>query len=262
MFKNTFLLIFLSILLTACSIRPPASSTIQPAMSKTPALIGTASSLPSSSPIKPSLTPTSVISTSTTYEVDELARILYASDPQLPQYDPQSTDYQKFSAALAELSAMGPNAIEAASAIAKAISYPRPEAKNAAQTLISLGPEITATTLSLLLDNLHSPLAKSRLYSLIAIGSVGENASCAVGSVGPLLMDPDPEVRFASASALQKITGKHLLPDNFQDVPDPLAADSFTADIPEGTYTQSARNWWTEEGTKINWHPSYGLCDA
>ncbi len=193
--------------------------------------------------------------------VDHLIDILYVSDPALPQYDPQSAAYAQFADALEQLSAMGPRAVDAASHIAHAISFPRPEAILAARTLIAFGPDITATTIPILMDNLHDARPQSRLYSLIVLSTVTEKASCALGDVGPLLWDADAEVRFASAFALQKISGKDFLPNDIQVNPDPLSANGMLADTPEGKLVDPARRWWTAEGSQVNWHPVYGICD-
>ncbi len=48
----------------------------------------------------------------------------------------------------------GRGAVDAASYMAHAISFPRPDSYLAAQALTELGPEITATTIGILLDNL------------------------------------------------------------------------------------------------------------
>jgi hypothetical protein len=93
---------------------------------------------------------------SPTQSVDRLVRIIEASDPDLPTYDPNSRLSAEFSAALQQLATMGPHAIDAAATLAAAIAYPRPDAYLAAQTLIALGPEIAATTLPVLIRNLRS----------------------------------------------------------------------------------------------------------
>jgi len=97
--------------------------------------------------------------------------------------------------------------------IALAISFPREDSYLAAQTLISLGPDITATTLPILIDNLHRQRPAPRLYSAFVLGMVGKAASCSVGDIGPLLWDADPSVHSAIAYALARITGEDLFPD-------------------------------------------------
>lgn len=196
-----------------------------------------------------------------TQSVEDLRMIIYSSDPANPQYDPRSGQYAEFADTMKQLSAMGPNAIDAAGDIAHAISFPRQDSNLAAQTLISLGPDITATTLDLLIDNLHSQRSETRMNTAIVIGTIGKNASCAVGDIGPLLWDIDPKVRFTAAYALEGITGKDLLPNDAKVRPDPLSAQSILADTPEGKIVGNARNWWNTEGSKVNWHPSYDICD-
>ena len=144
-------------------------------------------------------------------EIDQLISILYASDPSLPGYDPQSVAYSQFPLALEKLSEFGPDAIDAASHLAHAITYPRPEAAQAAVTLISLGPEITATTIPVLIDNLSNPSPQGRISSLIVLASMQKTASCSASKIGPLLWDPDPMVRSAAAYALGNVTGNNLI---------------------------------------------------
>jgi HEAT repeat protein len=179
----------------------------------------------------------------------------------LPQYNPQSTPYAEFGDALRQLSAMGPKAIDAASHIALAISFPRQDSFLAAQALISFGPDITATTLPDLIGNLKSQRPETRLYSAIVLGTIGEKASCAVGDIGPLLWDADPYVRYAAAFAIERITGKDLLPGEAKVTPDPLTAHSILPDTPDGKIVGYARTWWTAEGSKVKWHPTYDICD-
>ena len=178
-----------------------------------------------------------------------------------PNMIPSSTPYAEFPQVLQRLSMPGPDSAYAASHIAHAIAFPRLDSILAAQTLLILGPEIIATTLDILIDNLHSQKVDTRLYSILLIGAVGERASCAVGDIGPHLWDADPYVRFAAAAAIQSILGIDLLPGTGLAPPDLLSARYFIADIPEGTYVEKARTWWLVEGSWVNWHPSYGICD-
>lgn len=263
MSKKILSLFLLSFLLAACAVQPiplTPTATISTSATKPPVLTATPQSTATSTVLSVIVTITKIPTVNSDH-VEDLIHILYASDPELPQYNPTSIPYEQFTDALEKLSAMGSKAIDAASHIARAISFPRQEANLAAKTLISLDPDITSTTIPVLMDNLHSPRPKSRLYSVIVLGTVREKASCAVGDIGPLLWDTDPEVRFASAFALEKITEKDLLPNNIVDHPDLLSADALLADTPEGKIVQDARTWWTEEGSKINWHPTYGICD-
>ena len=157
---------------------------------------------------------------------------------------------------------MGADSIEAASHLAVAIRFPRPDSYLAAQALLKLGPDITATTISVLIDNLHNQKPEARIYSVILLGSVGNRASCAVADVAPLLWDPDPFVRSSVALALEKITEQDLvLSENEIVIAPSFLANSISEDTPEGRLVGIARNWWNEQASKINWHPSYGICD-
>ncbi len=261
--KKILSLFLLPFLLTACAIQPvplPPTATLSTITTKPPLRTESLQSTATVT-VLPATATITMIPTVKSDNVEDLIQILYASDPESPQYNPQSITYAQFPDALEKLSAMRSKANDAASHVAKAISFPRQEAVLAAKTLISYGPDITTLAIPVLMDNLHSQNPKSRLYSVIVLGSVKEKASCAVGDIGPLLWDTDPEVRFASAVALEKMAGKDLLPNNIIDSPDPLSADALLADTPEGKFVQDARNWWSEEGSKINWHPTYGICD-
>jgi hypothetical protein len=215
-------------------------------------------------------TPTIEISKSSTAQklppevnkIDQLISILYASDPALPGYDPQSVAYSQFPLAIEKLSGLGPEAIDAAAHLAHAITYPRPEAAQAAATLISLGPEISATTLPILIDNLSNPSPQVRASSLMVLGSIQKTASCSASSIGPLLWDPDPIVRSAAAYALGSVTGYDLISMEVIFDIDLTISNGIPPDSPEGSITKSARDWWKKEGSKTRWNPTYGLCDA
>jgi hypothetical protein len=213
-------------------------------------------------PIPSSPLPPSPVPPSPPLSVDDLSAILWASDPGLPQYDPKSAAYAAFPQAVQQLAGMGPGAVDAADDLAVAIRYPRPNSYLAAQALLALGPDITSTLLPLLIDNLHHPKPDVRIYSVILIGIVGKNASCAVGNIGPLLWDPDPSVRTAAALALDKSLEKKLLDAQYEIAISPaFLAESVPADSPAGSIVGTAQKWWTEQGSRVNWHPSYGLCD-
>lgn len=266
MSKKMLYLSPLFLLLAACVARPTPLSTIAPTATMSTTAIKP--SLPTASPqptafgaLLPGVATITNLPKNNPESVDDLIQVLYTSDPDLPQYNPQSLSYAQFPDALEQLSVMGSKAIDAAAHIAHAISFPRQEANLAAKTLITLGPDITATTIPVLIDNLHSQRSNSRLYSVIVLGTVKEKASCAIGNIGPLLWDSDPKVRFASAFALENITGKDLFPSDIDVNPDPLSADAILSDNPEGKIVKQARDWWTEEGSKVNWHPTYGICD-
>ena len=117
-----------------------------------------------------------------------------------------SSAYAEYPNALNKLSTMGPNAIDSASILALAIIFPRNDSYLAAGTLIGLGPDISSTTLPTPLGDIRNQRSEVRMYSVIILGSIGNQASCAVGNIAPLLWDADPYVRSAAASALKSIT--------------------------------------------------------
>jgi hypothetical protein len=209
-----------------------------------------------SAPATPSVAPPSP-----TPSVEDLIALIAASDPQARAYDPHSTAYAKFPDALDQLAGMGAGAVDAASYLAHAISFPRQDSYLAAQALMALGPDITATTTGLLLDNLADQRVEVRFASLILLSTIGSRAACAVERIAPLLWDPDAHVRTAAAYALESLTGEDLILEMDRLPTDTLSADSIPADIPEGTAVGAARDWWSQKGSKVNWHPVYGICD-
>ncbi len=191
-----------------------------------------------------------------------LSEIIWASDPSLPNYDPDSPAFDEFPDAVNKISDMGVNAIDAADDLAVAIRYPRSDSYLAAQALLKLGPDITGTTIPILIDNLGNKKPTTRVYALILLASVGKRASCAVGNMAPLLWDSDPSVRSATAFALEKTTEQDLVESNQEALIAPtFLAESIFPDLPEGEVVEKARSWWSEQGSKVNWHPSYGICD-
>lgn len=236
--------IFILLILTACA---PISTTM-PAPTVSDIVLPTATKISNTQPA--------------TQSVDELIKIIYASDPALPQYDINSVAYAEFPDALKQLSSMGLGAIDAASHLGVAITFPRQDSYLAAQTLLALGPDITATTLPNLRDNLQSQKPEARMYSAILMGSIGKQASCAVGDLAPLLWDSDPRVRTAAAFALEKTTEQDLISNEYELAVTPsLLANSIMADTPEGKIVGTARAWWAQQGSKVNWHPRYDICD-
>jgi hypothetical protein len=197
-----------------------------------------------------------------TLSAEALSEIIWVSDPNLPQYNPNSSEFTKFPAVVKQISDMGADAIDAADDLAVAIRYPRQDSYLAAHALLKLGPDITATTIPLLIDNLDNERTKPRIYSLILLASVGNRASCAVGNIAPLLWDSDPSVRSATALSLERITEQDLVESDFEILITPsFLVTSIKPDNPEGKVVQTARVWWDEQGSKVNWHPSYGICD-
>jgi hypothetical protein len=262
MIKNLCYWIVLACFLAGCApITPtqtPVTATMTPAVK--PTLVPQASPTVVNTKAAPTVNPSRSPDLSA-LTVDELVEIIYASDPTLPQYDPVSKAYAEFENALKELSSRGPEAIDGASAMAYAIAYPRQDANLAAQALLSLGPEIGSTTLPILIGHLRDVRAEPRLYSLMVVSRLDEKAACAVGEIGPLLWDTDASVRFMAAYSIEKLTGKEVLPKEARVKPEPLTPDSILSDMPEGKLTGKARSWWTQEGSKTDWHSAYGMCD-
>ena len=152
--------------------------------------------------------------------------------------------------------------IDAADDLAVALRYPRSDSYLAAQALLVLGPDITATTIPLLNDNLRDDKSGTRIYPMILLASVGPRAACAVGNIAPLLWDPDPIARSATALALQRIIRQDLMENDGEiSITPSFTAGSLSPDTPEGSVVNKARSWWNAEGSQVNWHPSYGLCD-
>ena len=214
----------------------------------------------------PPILPTPTITPTPTLTIDGIRAIIYASNPESPQYDPKSTPYAEFPEAVKQLSTMS-NAIDAAGDLAGAINFPRQDSYLAAQALITLGTDITSTTIVTLFSNLDSsyhPNQKSEalIYSIILLSSTGSRASCAVGNIGPLLWHSDSKVRSAAAFALEKITEQDLIASQYEiEITPSFMANSMSADEPEGSITGTARQWWNEQGSKEKWHSSYGFCD-
>jgi len=193
--------------------------------------------------------------------VDSLIKIIEASDPASLQYDPASAAYAEFPDTLKQLAALNSSGNNAASMLAYAMGFPRQDSTLAAQELISLGPDWTATELPALIGYLRDPRPRIRMYSAIVLSITGTNGSCSLGNIGPLLWDPDPFVRTSAAVAIQGITGKELIADAYAITPDNLSLNPVSADLPEGKIAGTARTWWTEHGSRVNWHPAYDLCD-
>ncbi len=193
--------------------------------------------------------------------IDNLIAILEVSDPTSSTYDPSSASYALFPQTLKQLAVVNASSNDAASMIAYAMGFPRPDSILAAEALISLGPEWAVTDLPALIEYLKNPRVELRLYSLIVLSITGHNGSCSLGQVGPLLRDPDPYVRTAAALAIQGITGQELVTKNYAITPENLSPSPVAADTPAGSITAAARTWWEAEGSKTPWHPTYDLCD-
>jgi len=194
--------------------------------------------------------------------VESMIEMMYVSDPTLPQYNPNAVAYSRFPEIVQQLGNMGMNGIDAASHLAFAIRFPRPDSYLAAQALLKMGAEITLTTVPVLVDNLHDPKPDTRIYSVILLASVGKPASCSIGEIAPLLWHSDPSVRSSAAIAIEKITEQDFVASEYEiEITQSFTSDMMFPDTPEGKIVEKARNWWNEQGSKINWHSTYGTCD-
>ena len=223
----------------------------------------TATVQPTPIPTKPPLPTATTTSIPLHYvdPVDGLIQIIEASDPVSPKYDPGSAAYAEFPDTLKQLAALNSSSNNAASMLAYAMGFPRQDSILAAQEIISLGPDWAATDLPTLINYLKNKRPEVRMYSAIVLSIIGDKGSCSLGNIGPVLWDADPYVRTSAALAIQGITGKELVAEPYTITPDHLSSSPVAADIPEGQITGAARTWWTESGSKVNWHPSYDLCD-
>jgi len=243
--KRFLLFIFMLSLLNACV---PGSNLVLPiAATSTEADIQTATPLAKK------------------WSVREIMDIILASHPQSDQYDPNSIVYAEFPEALKQLQEMRPNALKDedlnVSYLAAAIGYPRRDSVLVGDVLLAFPPEYVSTTMPILISYLSSSRGEVRKYALILLGYVGDRASCAVGNIGPILfLAKDPSVRSASAIALDNILKKGFVPANYR-ISSSFSINSIPNDDPEGSFTGKARAWWKEAGSKVNWHPSYDLCD-
>ncbi len=224
-----------------------------------PAVTPSLTSVPLSTKTSPP--PASYHTPSPAQVVDALINIIEASDPASTHYDPNSLAYTDFPLAVAELAKLNSETNNAASELAYAIGFPRPDSSLAATALISLGPAWAGTTLPILLDHLHNPSPRVRLYSLIVLTTIGPDGSCALRDIGPLLWDNDSLVRTAAALASQSLSGHTLVSKTYAIDPSHLSPTPVAPDAPDGVIVAAARTWWTDQGSKVNWRPSYGRCD-
>lgn len=246
-------LVVLILLLSACK---PVETITTPGV-PVPTEVSTPTAI---QPVTPPLPlPTSTKTVDET--VDELINIIEVSDPATPRYDPGSAAYARFPEALKKLAMLNSSSNNAASMLAYAMGFPRQDSILAAQTLISLGPDWAATDLPTLIGYLQYQRPAVRMYSAIVLSTIGDKASCSLGELGPHLWDADPYVRTSAALAIQGITGMQLVAAAYLITPDKLVPSPVEADTPDGKIVGTARVWWTESGSKVNWHPSYDLCD-
>jgi len=223
----------------------------------------TATMQPATLPINTSLPAATTTSIPQHYvdPVDGLIQIIETSDPVSSTYNPESMEYAEFPEAIKKLATLNSSSNNAASMLAYALGFPRQDSILAAQALISLGPDWATTDLPTFIEYLQYQRPEIRMYSAIILSTIGNKASCSLGDIGPLLWNADPYVRTSAALAIQGITGKKLVVEAYAITPDHLSSNPVVADIPEGTIVDAARTWWTESGSKVNWHPGYDLCD-
>lgn len=243
--KKSFLLISLLAILVACT--PNVES------------------IPTSSPTS-TITVTATNTPIVKWSVQEIMDIIQASHPQSNKYDPNSAVYAEFPEAIEQLKAMGLTALQDkdmnVSYLSAALGYPRPDSTLAGDVLITFPPEYVGTTMPELIDYLSDSRSQVRKYALILLGYVGDRASCAVGNISPILfLAKDSTVRSASAIALDNILKKGFVPAGYKISADFFSTHSIPKDDPTGSFTGKARIWWQNEGSKINWHPRYDLCD-
>ena len=167
-----------------------------------------------------------VVSTPTLEEIQVLISIL------------ETPDSADFAYAADRLAQMGPSAAPSASALARALRYPRRDSYMAGRALVSIGRE-AETAVPLIAEALIDERSDVRLYAALALGSVGESAGCTVPQLAALLWDTDAWVRTASAAALEQVTGIDLVLDHYEI--NPLFPAAVAADTPEGSVTGTAR---------------------
>lgn len=211
--------------------------------------------------------PASTITPTSTLTFEDLTAIITASYPASPLYDPKSSAYAEFPEAVKQLSMMGTDNFSALSDPAFAINFPLQDSYLAAQALIPLGRDAKGFIISTLFSNLdlsYYPNQKPEalIYSTILLGSAGNDASCAVGNIGPLLWHSNSKVRSEAAFALERITNQNLVASQYEiEITPSFLANSIYADEPEGSITGTTRQWWNEQGSKVKWHSGYGICD-
>jgi hypothetical protein len=61
--------------------------------------------------------------------------------------------------------------------------------------------------------------------------------------------------------ASQSLSGRRFNLNAYSIDPLHLSPTPVAPDSPAGSIVSIARAWWTESGSKVNWHPSYDICD-
>lgn len=166
--------------------------------------------------------------------------------------DPETADYQMV------VSELGTRGEEAALVLTEALLIHRRDSYLAGVELIRMGDGAKSATPTLI-SALNEEREIVRAYALFALGSIGEQAKCALPMISEHLWDPDPGVRAVSAGAMERITGFVLVEEPYQlDLEMPY---TYAMDTPEGSIVQYAREWWVEEGQYMDWDTSSELCE-
>ena len=180
--------------------------------------------------------------TATPISIDQLIIILKT---------PESKDFSKATKKLGE---MGQEAASASLALAEAMQYPRHDSYMAAQALIKIGPDAKEAIPELLIA-LENERSEIRADAAIVLGVIGEAAQCAVPNLAQHLWDDAPEVSSSAARALDAITGVDLV----EEV-DKLAVSTSVIYDEDGTISEKARYWWSDEGQNEDWDRGVGSC--
>jgi hypothetical protein len=172
----------------------------------------------------------------------------------------QNTGGAEFWYAAEELAKMEEAAAPAAPALARALRAPRHDSYMAGIALVAIGPAAEPAIPEIMRD-LVSDREIVRAYAALALGAIGAPARCAVPELATHLWDLDPEIRSATAVALQQITGVSLVRDTVLPGSG-LGGYGVSLDTPEGEITGRARTWWTEEGKILDWSSGSDACRA
>lgn len=155
-----------------------------------------------------------------------------------------------FDAITMELTNRGPLASEAASALAKALAYPRRDSYLAGFALIAIGPD-AKPVIPILVSYLSYKEATVRRYAALSLGSIGKSAECSIPQLSTLLWHSNPETRAAASIAIDAITGIDLV--DIEAKLDPKNPGVMPIDDPDGAISRPAREWWTKTGKNVDW---------
>ncbi len=122
----------------------------------------------------------------------------------------QSTDASYRLRAVKALGAIGPAARFAVPDLTAALRDADPDVRRAAvaalQLIVPDAPPSEAVVRAIAID-LRDPDATVRLFAVRALGRFGRAAGAVAADLGPLLTDPDPDVRRSAAEVLPRISG-------------------------------------------------------